>query len=34
MQALEMLKAMGFKQVYSMAGGIQAWEQQGLNIEK
>lgn len=34
MQALELLKAMGYKQVYSMDGGIQAWQQQGLSLEK
>lgn len=34
MRALELLKAMGYKQVYSMDGGLQAWEQQGLSLEK
>lgn len=33
MKALELLKTAGFN-VKSMDGGIQAWEQQGLSIEK
>jgi rhodanese-related sulfurtransferase len=33
-QALELLKAAGFTKVYSMDGGIKAWDQQGLATTK
>jgi rhodanese-related sulfurtransferase len=32
-QALEVLKAAGFSKVYSMAGGIMAWDKAGLKTE-
>ena len=34
MKALELLKVAGFNKVYNMDGGLQAWEQQGLSIQK
>ena len=33
-KALELLKAAGFTKVYSMDGGIKAWDQQGLATTK
>lgn len=32
--AAQSLKNMGFEQVYSVAGGMQAWQQRGFSMEK
>lgn len=33
-QAFEILKAMGFRKIYDLEGGITAWQQQGKVIKK